>query len=91
MARKVDSTALIWLLEQLATVQRAFCDERVVVLLAKVTCRVQSARNNANSLELRSRIANGLLIDRESLGEIFVRDFLEVVLVCHLAARDKEA
>jgi hypothetical protein len=91
MTCKVDSTALIWLLEQLAAVQRAFCDERVVVLLAKVARCVQPARNNANSLELRSRIADGLLIDRESLGEVFVRDFLKVVLVCDLATRDKEA
>lgn len=70
--------------------QRAFRDERVVVLLAEVPCCMQPASNDAYSLKLSSRIADRLLVDRESLGEVFVGDFLEIILICDLAAGDEE-
>lgn len=40
VTREVDGTALIWLLQQLATVERAFCDECVVIFFAEVSCGV---------------------------------------------------
>lgn len=90
MTGEVDSAALVGLLEQLATVQRAFGDECVVVLLAKISCCVQRTGNDTYSLELSSRVADGLFVDCEGLREVLVSDFLEVVLVGNLSAGNKE-
>lgn len=90
MTGQIDSTALIGLLEQLATVQRAFCDECIVVFLTEVPCCVQSTSDDAYSLELCSRVADRLLVDCESLSEVLVRDLLEIVLICNLSAGDEE-
>jgi hypothetical protein len=54
MTRKVNRTTLIWLLEQLASVQRTLCYQSIIVLLSKISCRMQSACDDAHRLELCS-------------------------------------
>lgn len=66
-------------------------DQSIVVLLSEVPCCMQCARDNTHGLELCSRIANGLLVNRESLGEVFVCNLLEAILIGDLTASNKEA
>jgi len=91
MAGRTNSTALIRLLEQLTPVQRALCDERVVVLPAEAPCTVQGAGDAANSLELAPTIADAFFINSKCLCEEFVADFLEAGLVGDLAGGEEKA
>lgn len=91
MTRSANRTTLIGLLEQLATVQRGFGDERVVVLLAEGPRAVQRASDAADGLELRARVADALLVDGKGLREELVRNFLEARLVRDLAGGEEEA
>ena len=91
MTGEIDCTALVRLLEQFAAVQRAFCDERIVVLFAEVPCCVQPTGNDAHSLELRSRVTDCFFVDCEGLCEVLICDFFKVVLICDLPTGDEEA
>jgi hypothetical protein len=51
---------------------------------------MQRTRDNANRLELCSRIANSLLVDCERLREVLVCDLFEVVLVRDLSAGNEQ-
>jgi hypothetical protein len=52
---EVHSTTLVWLLEQLASVQSRLGDEGIVILAAELlTAARQRATNNADGLELAS-------------------------------------
>lgn len=91
MAGQVDGAALVGLLEQLAAVQSALGDESVVVVAAEVAAGVQTAGDDAHSLELGAAVADGLLVDGEGLREELVRNLLVTRLVRDLAAGDEEA
>lgn len=90
MTCEVHCTTLIWLLQQLASMERAFRDEGIVVLLAKMSCRMQATRNDAYSLELRSRIADRFFVYCEGLGKKLVCNFLKIALVSNLTTGDEE-
>jgi len=88
---KIDSTTLIGLLEQLGTMERALCDESVIVFLAEIAGSTEGLRNDTDSLELRAAVADGFLVDGKGLGEELVRYFFEAALVCYTTAGDEEA
>lgn len=90
MARKVDSTALIGLLQELASVKSTLGDEGVVVVSAEVSSSVKTSSNDADSLELCTTVANCLLVYSEGLREEFVSNFFVARLISDLAACNKE-
>jgi hypothetical protein len=71
--------------------QRTLRDQCIVIFLAEIPCRVQCARDDADSLKLRPRITDGLLVYGESLRKVLVCDLFEVVLICNLTAGNEEA
>lgn len=92
MASEVDSTTLIWLLEEFATMQRRLRDERIVVLPAEpIRTSRQRTGDDANSLELRPRVGNGLFIDRKGLSKEFIRHIFVLTLARHLSTRYKQS
>ena len=88
---KVNSAALVWLLEKLASVQSCLGDKSVVVLLGEATSSVQSTGNDADCLELCTRIADGIFIDRECLRKKLIADLFETGLVCNFTTHHKQA
>ena len=91
MTRQVYRPALIWLLQQPASMQGCLRDQSIVVLPRKPSSLVQRSCNDTKGLVLRSRIAYGLLVHGECLSEEFVADFLEGGLVSDIAGRNEEA
>ena len=91
MARQVHRAALVRLLQQLAPMQRALGDQRVVVLAREAPRAVQRAGEHADRLELRLGVANDLLVDGERLREEVVRQLRVARLVCDARAGDEKA
>lgn len=89
MTRKIDRTTLIGFLEQLASMQSAFCNQSVIILLSEMPGGMQSTCYYTDCLELRSRIADRFLVDRESLCEILVCNFLKIILIRDLTASNE--
>lgn len=71
--------------------QRGLGDERVVVLLRETPRAMQGTRDNAHGLELSTRIADCIFVDRERLGKEFVAILFKARLVGDLAAHYKQA
>lgn len=88
---KVNGAALVWLLEKLASVQSCLGDQSVVVLLGEAASPVKSTGNDADCLELRTRIADGILVDGECLREKLIADLFETGLVCNFTTHHKQA
>lgn len=91
MTCEVDGAALVRLLEQFASVKRAFGNQSVVILLSEIPCRMQGACNDTHCLELCSRVADGLFVNRESLCKVLVCNLLEAILICNLTASDEQS
>lgn len=66
-------------------------DKRVVVLLREAARAVQSSCDNADGLELGTRVANRIFVDGECLRKELVADFLEAGLVRDFTAHHKQA
>lgn len=71
--------------------QGSFRNKGVVVLLPKASGTVQCPSDDAYGLELGSRVADGFLVDGESLCKEFVSNLFESGLISYLSACDKEA
>ena len=81
---QVDRTALIWFLQQFAAMQGSLCNQGIIVFLSKSSRAMQRTCNDAHSLELGSRVANGVFIYGESLREELVTELFKPYLVPHL-------
>lgn len=84
MACQIYRPALIGLLEQFASVQGSFRDQSVVILLGESSRSTESARDDADCLELCSRIADSVFIDCERLGKELIAELLEAGLIGNL-------
>lgn len=91
MTCQVDGSALIGLFQQLASMQGHLRDKCIVILLRETSGVVESTGNDTDSLELRSRIANSVFIDSESLCKELIANFLEAGLISNLTTHDKQA
>lgn len=91
MACQVNSATLVGFLQQFASVQSSFGDESVVVFFRETSRVVKSAGYDADSLELRPRIADGVFINGECLCEELVANLLKSCLIGDFAAHYKEA
>lgn len=87
---KVDCATLIGLLEKLASMQSSLGDQCVVVLFGEATGTMQGTCNDADSLELGARVADGILIDGKCLSKELIADLLERCLVCHFTAHHEQ-
>lgn len=90
MTRQIDRPTLIRLLQQFTPMQRSLRDQSIVILLSKASCSLKGTSQNTYSLELRSRVADRIFIDRECLGEELVAEFFKAGLIRDLAAGDEE-
>lgn len=90
VAGKVHCTALVGLLEELASMQSSLGDQCIVVLLGESASSVQGTRNDADGLELSSRITDRVFVDSKCLREEFVADFLEPCLICNFTAHHEQ-
>jgi hypothetical protein len=90
MAGKVNCAALIRLLEELASMQGSLGNQRIVVLLGEPSGSVQGTRDDADGLELSSRVTDRVFVDRECLREEFVANFLKSCLVGNFTTHDEQ-
>jgi hypothetical protein len=91
MTRQKHGAALIWLFQQLTSVQCRFGDERIVVFLAEAPRALQRTCQNAYSLELCTTITDAVFVDGESLHKEFVRGLLKAALVCYLSTGNEKS
>jgi len=88
---QVDGTALIRFLEQLAAMESALGDERVVILASKILDAAQALRNNTYRLELSSRVAYAFFVNGKSLREELVGYLFKAALVSYRPTGDEES
>lgn len=86
VAGQVDCATLIWLLQQLTTMQGCLCDKGIVVFPSKSPRAMKRASNDTHSLELCSGVADGVLVYGESLCEELVTKLFKANLVGYLGA-----
>jgi hypothetical protein len=90
MTCQVDSPALIWLLQQLASMQGNLRDKSIVIFLRETSRIVKGTGDDADSLELRSGIANSILIDSKSLCKELIANLFEAGLISNFTTHYKK-
>lgn len=90
MAGKVHCTALVRLLEKLASMQSSLGDQCIIILLGETPGSVQGTCNDTYGLELSSRVTDRIFIDGKRLREEFVADFFESCLVSNFTTHHEQ-
>lgn len=91
MTSRAHRPTLIRLLQQLTSMQGTLRNQRIIVLPAKASRRMQSACNTAHGLKLTTAITDALFVHRECLCEELVADLFEPSLICDLTGCEEES